>query len=111
MDLEAPSALKPGAEFKGRVHVVTTARLDGCIEGEITSVARLWIGPAARIRARVSAPEIIVEGRLEGELHATHRIELRPTAHVEADIFTPSLDLQEGAILQGRCITIRSDDP
>ncbi len=111
MPREPSSALRPDAEFTGRVHVVAPARLDGSIEGEITAVAQLWIGPGAKIRARVRAPEIIVEGWLEGELHATHRIELRPTARVAADVVTPSLNLQEGAILQGRCIAIRPTDP
>lgn len=110
MDRRAASALKPEAEFKGPVHVLAPARLEGRIEGEITAVASLWIGPGANIRGRVSAPEIIVEGHLEAELRATHRIELRPTAHVAGDIFTPSLDLQEGAVLQGRCTTIRSEN-
>lgn len=107
---EPSSALRPDAEFTGRVFVVAEARLDGSIEGEITAFARLWIGPGAKIRARVSATELIVEGCLEGELHATQRIELRPTARVVANVVTPSLEVQEGAILQGRCIAISSAD-
>jgi cytoskeletal protein CcmA (bactofilin family) len=110
VDREPPTALRSDAEFTGHVHVVAPARLDGTIEGEITAVAPLWIGPTANIRARVSAPEIIVEGDLEGALHATHRIELRPTARVAADLFAPSLNLQEGAILQGRCMVKRPED-
>jgi cytoskeletal protein CcmA (bactofilin family) len=110
VDCEPPSALRPDAEFTGRVYVAAPARLDGTIEGEITAVAGLWIGPDATIRARVSAPEIVVEGYLEGVLHATHRIELRSTARVAAELFTPSLNLQEGAILQGRCTVKRPED-
>jgi cytoskeletal protein CcmA (bactofilin family) len=110
VDREPISAVRSDATFTGRVHVVAPARLDGCIDGEITAVAPLWIGPAANIRARVTATEIIIEGRLEGALHATHRIELRGTARVAADLYTPSLKLQEGAILQGRCTAKRLED-
>ena len=109
LDTEPPSAMSPDAEFSGRVHVVAPARLDGSIEGEITAVDRLWIGADARINARVSAPEIIIEGAVRGELHATGRVELRPGARVAADLFTPSLNLQEGALLAGRCITQEPD--
>ena len=102
--------MRPDAEFTGRVHVIAPARLDGSIKGEINAVDRLSFGIEARIRARVSAPEIIIEGSLEGELHATRRIVLCPTARVAADVFTPSLHLQEGAILQGRCTTTRPEN-
>jgi len=103
VDRVIPTALKPGAEFVGRVHLATPARLDGTLEGEVTAVGQLWIGPTACIRARVHAPEIIIEGRIEGELHATRRLELLSTARVIADLVTPSLSLHEGAVLQGQC--------
>jgi cytoskeletal protein CcmA (bactofilin family) len=111
VDGELSSALKTGAAFTGPVHVLAPARLEGRIEGEITAVARLWIGPGAKIQGCVRAPEIIVEGRFEGELRATDRIELRSTARVAADVFAPSLVLQEGAILQGQCTVDASTEP
>ena len=97
------------ASFCGRVHVLAPARLDGRIEGEITAAGALWIGPDAVIRASVCAPEIIVEGQLEGELRATERIEVRPAARITGTVSAPGLILQEGAIVSGRCLTMRPE--
>lgn len=102
-DVEMPSSLGPDAEFEGRIHVLSSARLDGRVQGEITAGETLWIGPEAEIRASVSAREIIVEGHLEGDLRATQRIEIRSTARIAGDVFTPGLELREGAIVCGRC--------
>ncbi len=109
MDPQLPSALAADAKFTGCVHIIAPARVDGCIEGEISAVGALWIGPTAVIRARVSAPEIVVEGTLEGELHATGRIDVHSTARIVANVTTPSLNVEEGAILQGRCVASRQE--
>ena len=104
------SFLKPGAEFTGLVHMMEPAQIDGRIEGHVISAAPLWIGESARVKARVDAPEIVVEGILEGEVFAD-RIELRGTSRVRASLETPRLILEEGSFLEGRCRTGASPQP
>ena len=109
MDRDPPCVLQPGAEFRGSVHLTGPARIDGSIDGEVIAADRLWIGEQASIKARVTAPEIIVDGTLEGALDA-ERVELRPTARVRAEVRTPKLILAEGAVLEGRCSTAAPSD-
>ncbi len=72
---------------------------------------RLWIAESARVRARVTAPEIVVAGVLEGEARAGDRIELLDSARVSAVLDTPRLILAEGSFLQGRCRTRPRSEP
>jgi cytoskeletal protein CcmA (bactofilin family) len=97
--------IRPGASFRGLLQLPGTARIDGCVEGEIVVAGALWIGPHGRVTARVDAPEIIVEGELHGEVAAADRIELRATARVSADLRTPRLVLAEGSFFEGQCST------
>jgi cytoskeletal protein CcmA (bactofilin family) len=100
-----PCVLKSGAEFSGLLQLTAPGRIDGRVDGEVIASDLLWIGGSARVRARVTAPEIIVAGALEGEAHASDRIELLGSARVTAALDTPRLVLAEGSFFQGRCRT------
>ena len=106
-----PCVLKSGAEFSGLLQLTAPGRVDGRVDGEVIASDLLWIGASARIRARVTAPEIIVEGALEGEARASDRIELLDSARVTAALETPRLVLAEGSFFQGRCRTGPGSDP
>lgn len=106
-----PCILKPDAEFRGLLQLTAPGRIDGRVEGEVIASDLLWIGESARVRARVTAPEIIVAGALEGEALASDRIELLDSAHVTAALDTPRLVLAEGSFFQGRCRTGPESEP
>jgi len=106
-----PCVVKDGAEFSGLLQLTAPGRIDGHVDGEVIASDLLWIGGSARVRARVTAPEIIVAGALEGEARASDRIELLGSARVTAALDTPRLVLAEGSFFQGRCRTRSGSDP
>jgi cytoskeletal protein CcmA (bactofilin family) len=77
--------------------------LDGDIEGTVTlPESRLTVGPNARVRADLSAREVIIFGHLTGNIQATGRVDLRQSALVKGDILAGRLSIEESAILTGR---------
>jgi len=46
----------------------------------------------------------VVEGLVIGNIKASTRVMLLPTARILGDIRTPELIIQNGVILEGRCI-------
>ena len=52
-----------GARFDGLIEASGTTRIDGTVEGEVIVAESLWIGAEARIRARVEAREVVIEGQ------------------------------------------------
>jgi cytoskeletal protein CcmA (bactofilin family) len=82
-----------------------SARIEGCVRGEIVGARRLEIGEAGALEARVEADEVVVAGCLEGEVRARQRVELLATARVRGTIETPRLALVDGALFEGRCRT------
>jgi cytoskeletal protein CcmA (bactofilin family) len=97
--------LARGTEFHGLVVIHGSARIEGCVRGEIVAAERLEIGQAAAVEARVEAAEVVVAGSLEGEVRARRRVELLATARVRGTIETPRLALVEGAVFEGDCRT------
>jgi cytoskeletal protein CcmA (bactofilin family) len=92
-------------EFRGLVVIHGSARIEGCVHGEIVGAERLEIGEAGAVEARVEADEVVVAGSLQGEVRARRRVELLATARVRGTIETPRLALVEGALFEGHCRT------
>jgi cytoskeletal protein CcmA (bactofilin family) len=87
--------------------------IDGDVEGTVTlPESRLTIGPNARVRADVSAREVVIFGHLAGNVQATGRVELRQSALVNGDILAGRLSIEESAILTGRVeLKVNSEAP
>ena len=77
--------------------------IDGDVEGTVTlPESRLTIGPNARVKADVSAREVVIFGHLTGNVQATGRVDLRQSALVHGDILAGRLSIEESAVLTGR---------
>jgi cytoskeletal protein CcmA (bactofilin family) len=102
--------IRRGAEFDGLVLLPASARIDGRVSGDVIASGLVWIGEAARVKARIQAEEVVVAGVIEGEVLARQRIELLATARVSGALRAPRLVLADGAFLEGRCQTDSIDD-
>jgi cytoskeletal protein CcmA (bactofilin family) len=105
IDSPPPCALRSGTRFEGLVALRAPGRIDGCVSGEVVASDLLWIGRSARVKARITAAEIVIAGEFEGEAEASGRIELLETARVRATLDTRNLVLAEGSFFEGRCRT------
>lgn len=90
--------------FEGRFMVKGALRVDGKFEGEALEVDQLFIGQTGRVKTNINAVNVVVEGLVIGNIKASTRVMLLPTARILGDIRTPELIIQNGVILEGRCI-------
>jgi cytoskeletal protein CcmA (bactofilin family) len=98
---EVPTILGPDANFKGELSFEKGMRLQGRLEGKVTTPGRLYIAKEAKMQADVEAGAIIVEGDVKGNLNATERIELKASARYEGDLRASKLVVDEGAAFTG----------
>jgi cytoskeletal protein CcmA (bactofilin family) len=81
-----------------------TLSLGGFFAGTIRSEeGTLTITSTGEINGDIAAKNIIVEGLVRGDISATSKVELTSTARVIGDIETAALEIQPGAIFEGRC--------
>ena len=90
-------------EFCGILVLPGSARLDGCVRGEVIAGGPLWIGETGVVEADLEGETVVVAGRVKGGITALSRIELLPSAAVEGGLRSPRLVLAEGARVQGPC--------
>ena len=103
---EKPSSttfLGADALFKGELSFKGTLCIDGKFEGKINTSGTLIISKTGEIKADIQAETIICEGLVKGNIVASKRVELRPNSNIIGNIQSPSLNIEVGAKLDGKC--------
>ena len=76
--------------------------LDGEIEGNIDlRDHKLVIGPNGKIKATITARDIVLHGRVEGNISATERVELKKSCTLVGDVSTMRIVIEDGAFFKG----------
>lgn len=85
--------------------------LDGDIEGTIDlRDHKLVIGPNGKIKATVSARDLVIHGKVEGNVSGSERVELKKSCSVVGDISTQRIVIEDGAFFKG-AIDIKESAP
>ncbi len=97
----APSIIGRDLRIKGTLDSDGEVQFDGQIEGNMRS-ASLIVGETAQVTGDIVANDVTVRGRVNGNIRA-RMVKLSGTAHVKGDILQKSLQVETGAVLDGRC--------
>ncbi len=99
---EVTVVLQKGCRLEGRLQFEGTARIDGQFSGEIFTPDVLIIGADAQVQGQIEADIVVISGKFEGEIFATHRVELQAPAVVKGTIQSAVLQIEEGALFDGK---------
>ena len=106
-----PAAVSQGIKIKGEISGHGDFFLDGEFQGKIRiDSGTFTVGPNARVRAEIEAPEIIVRGDVIGTLKGRERVHLSSTGKLIGDIETHArgLAIDEGAVLCGTVVDFQT---
>jgi excisionase family DNA binding protein len=62
------------------------------------------------VNAEVKGEDVTISGKVVGDIITTSKLTLTRTARIIGDIKTPVLKVEEGAVLQGNCQMVSSDE-
>ena len=96
--------LDAGSHIKGTLHFEDTFRIDGKVTGSVESDGHLIVGEKGEVDGEIDVKRVSVSGIVRGHLKARERVEITSLGRVYADITAPILTMEEGAILEGRCV-------
>ena len=95
--------LGQGSKVVGNLTFTGPVELDGYIEGQIESKAKLEIGQAAVVNAKINGAEIFIKGTVNGDIDASERLVLLKPAKVVGNIKSNNLSIEEGVVFEGTC--------
>jgi cytoskeletal protein CcmA (bactofilin family) len=95
--------LEKGVSVEGRLDTTGTFRIDSPMKGTLTSDEKLIVGENARIEGQMEGNYIVIAGRFDGTIKAKGKVEIQTRAIVTGEIHTPCLIIEPGAVFDGRC--------
>ena len=98
------------ASFKGDLNFKGTLCIDGKFKGQIKTNDTLIITQDGIIEANIQAGTVICEGLVKGNIVASTKVELRAKSNIIGDVQSPSLTIEIGAKLDGKCDTSQKNN-
>jgi cytoskeletal protein CcmA (bactofilin family) len=100
------SLIGAGTIVRGDLMFTGGLRVDGCVEGNVTTAdgqaGTLVISEHARIEGEVRVSHVVVNGTVTGPVHAAEYLELQPKARIVGDVAYRKLEMHMGAVIEGR---------
>ncbi len=103
-DLKVDNLIAAGTTIQGVIKARGNVRIDGGIEGELSSDGHVLVGKGAEVRASLSAQSAQVAGVVHGDIRVERRLEILQTGRVWGDVQVGSLQIAEGGLLRGACV-------
>ena len=102
------SLIGVGTRVAGNVVFSGGLRVDGEVHGDISSKngqeGTLVISEKARVEGAISVGHVVVNGTVIGPIFAGESLELLPSARVTGDVEYHQIEMQQGAVIQGRLV-------
>jgi len=99
----AATCLGADALWKGELIFKGTLCIDGKFEGQIKTGDMLIVSETGDIKADIEAGIVVCKGRVKGNILASQKVEMYPKSIVTGDVKTPALNIEIGAVLDGKC--------
>lgn len=97
-----------GTVIEGNITFAGGLRVDGQVRGNVMVAddqpGTLVISEQARIEGEIHVSHVVINGAVSGPVHASEYLELQAKANVTGDVHYKTLEVQLGAVVQGRLI-------
>ena len=87
--------------IKGEITVEKGLRVDGRIEGTVTTKGTVHVGETGQLAAEVKGCTVLIEGQVKGNISASDRVTLKATSNVNGDLTANKLIVNDGARFSG----------
>ena len=102
------SLIGAGATIEGNLHFSGGLRIDGQVNGNVIAAqgkpSTLVLSEHAQVNGEVNVTHLIINGAISGSVFASEYMELQSKAKVNGDVHYTTLEIQLGAIVEGRLI-------
>lgn len=96
-------------EIEGSITSITDIRIDGIINGNVKSQAKIVIGPTGKVNGDIYCEDLTVEGEVVGDIHVLKTLYFRKTSQVGQFVAKfQKIIIEEGATLQCQLLPLEN---
>ena len=97
-----------GTTIEGNITFAGGLRVDGRVRGNVIAAdgkpGTLVLSEQAQIEGEIRVSHVVINGTVVGPVHAAEYVELQTKANVTGDVYYKTLEIQLGAVVQGRLV-------
>ena len=88
--------------IKGEITATDPLYVYGRVEGSIKAPAqRVTIGKEGKLKANVTAREVVILGEVQGNVEGDYRVEVRSEGSLTGDLAAERICIDDGAVVKG----------
>lgn len=99
-----PNQLNAGTTIDGSITIDGHLRLDGKIKGDITCSGKVVIGEKGEVVGNIHCQSADIMGAVHGDVQVKENTSLFAKSMVKGNIFTLSINIEPGAVFNGKCM-------
>jgi cytoskeletal protein CcmA (bactofilin family) len=108
------SLIGEGTVVHGEVRFEEGLRIDGEVHGDVNAMGEgaslLVISEKARVHGKVKGSHVIINGSVIGPVECDGLLELQPKARIEGDVRYGTIEMHQGAAIDGEVRTIKPSE-
>jgi len=97
-----------GTTIEGDIAFTGGLRVDGRVRGSVIAAegktGTLVLSEHAQIEGEIRVSHVVINGTVMGPIHAAEYLELQSKGNVTGDVYYKTLEIQLGAVVQGRLV-------
>ncbi len=101
LEMNSHNTIGAGTIIKGEIIIEGNVRIDGTIEGNVSSKGRIVLGKSGSIIGEVECQSSSIAGEIKGKFITHDLISLKSSAKVEGDVYYGKIEVDKGAVLNG----------
>jgi cytoskeletal protein CcmA (bactofilin family) len=102
------SLIGEGTTVEGDISFSGGLRIDGRVRGNVMALdnqpSTLVLSEKARVEGEIRISHAVVNGTVIGPVYASEYVELQAKCNVTGDVYYKTLEIQLGAVVQGRLV-------
>ena len=95
--------IAPGTKVTGDIAAKGGFRIDGKVEGSITTPGKIVIGKEGSVHGNISCENADIEGKVYGKVKVSGTLSLRGTAYLEGEAIVTKFAVEPGAVFNATC--------
>ncbi|MDR3188910.1 MAG: polymer-forming cytoskeletal protein [Prevotellaceae bacterium] len=92
-----------GTTFVGNIVAASDIRIDGVLEGNVTTKGKFVVGETGHIKGDIICKTADILGRVNGKITASESLALKATANITGDVTVEQILIEVGAKFVGYC--------
>ena len=98
-----PNRIEKGTKITGEIQSESDFRIDGVLEGSISTSGKVVIGKEGKINGKVICKNADFEGVFSGNLEVKETLTLKASSKTEGDVIISKLIVDAGAFFNATC--------